>query len=771
MSDQIDLYMRIQLFNDGGIESRLLFVALTPLVVSAIALVAYLTQLSYNDIGSSLRLKGITIARQLGPAAQYGLLSGNIVELRRLAQTVVSQPDVSSITFYDRYALPVVSEGHPKTRLAPTSMTDGWTEPGVDGDTLVFHSKVWSSHPPLDAPHAGAIPTHPSTPLLGSLTIELSRNNATKRNHEILLLTVGSCLLVLLAAALFARRLARDISEPVIALENAIREMRAGQLSTRVRPHPAKTLRSLEDGINSMAESLEAMHRENKKALSSREVELREQYEFAEALLKAQSDAGLGMVIIDGGRINLANDAALTLLGYTLEELSRLENFTDLVVQQDSEKFLHLYHNILEDGQSAKRADVNVITRSGSVVTVAAVSFKMQRRDFQYVVILGIDVTQRKRDAERLRRAYAELEAEKETAQRASIAKSRFLAASSHDLRQPLHALSLFTAQLQERLTEQDQIGLIEQIKAAHDAMSALLNSLLDISKLDLADLTPQTQPVKLGPLLQQVAANHRQAATDKQLRLTIMPTSLWGLSDPQYLARIVSNLLANAVHYTNSGEILVGARRAGGSVRIEIWDTGIGIAPGHLPHVFQEFFQVSNPERDARKGLGLGLAIVNRLAVMLGHSITVRSRQNKGSTFGVLLLRSSPDNKVTVPAKHPGDFDARILIAIDDDSIRNLLEDMLCKWGCSVIGSNCNSLRSPFYAKAHDVMICDRPCLEKLAVILPPKDMADARLILVAADLDVDQRFLLQEPIILPTPIRPAKLRALLQHLLAKAS
>jgi len=760
--------MRAQFSKSSGIESRVLFIALTPVIATAITLAAYFTQQRYQDIESSLLLRGTTITRQLGPATQYGLLSGNLDELRLLAKIVASEPDVSSITFYDHQGIPIVSEGHSTTKLVPANMDGGWMRPTGHDDNLVFHLKVLSAAPDLLDSNFEPHTTSSSAVMLGSLTLEVSRDNVTQRKHEILLVTIGSTLLILLAAALLSRRLGRDFSRPVVTMENALRQIREGYLNTRVRPHPAKTLRSLEDGINSMAESLEGVLSQKREALTSMEAELREQYGFADALLKAQSDAGLGMVIIHNDKISLANDAALTLLGYTLEEISHLEHFTDLVVHQDSEKFLHLYNNTLEDGQTAARADINVITRSDSIVTLAAVSFKIQRKNVQYVVILGFDITQRKRDAERLRLSYAELQREKENAQQASIAKSRFLAAASHDLRQPLHALSLFTAQLQERVTTEEQTRLIEQIKAANDAMSTLLSSLLDISKLDLADLIPQTQPVELHPLLQQVVANHRQSATDKQLHLAVVTTSLWGLSDPQYLARIVSNLLANAIHYTNEGGILVGARRAGRSIRIEICDTGIGIAPEHLPHVFQEFFQVSNPERDSRKGLGLGLAIVNRLAVMLGHSITVRSRQNKGSTFGVLLPKSSPGNTNTMAAKNPGEFDARILVAIEDDSTRDLLEDILKKWGCSVIVANCNSLRSPFYAKAHDVMICDRRCLEKLAVILPPKDVADARFVVVANDMAIERTELGYELDFLTTPIRPAKLRALLQHILS---
>ena len=182
--------------------------------------------------------------------------------------------------------------------------------------------------------------------------------------------------------------------------------------------------------------------------------------------------------------------------------------------------------------------------------------------------------------------------------------------------------------------------ALAGQIGAATGAMGELLDALLEVSRLDTEDIAPQRQALALGPLLESIVAAQRQSAEAKGLRIACVGTQAWTESDPHLLRRLLGNLVANAVRYTHQGGVVVGVRREGAGLRIEVWEHGIGIDAGQLPLVFQEFYQVANRERDAGKGLGLGLAIVERLARMLGHALHAHSRPRRGSVFGVSVPR-----------------------------------------------------------------------------------------------------------------------------------
>ncbi|MEK9804379.1 MAG: ATP-binding protein, partial [Curvibacter sp.] len=221
--------------------------------------------------------------------------------------------------------------------------------------------------------------------------------------------------------------------------------------------------------------------------------------------------------------------------------------------------------------------------------------------------------------------ATVELRAKKEEAETATRAKSRFLAAASHDLRQPIHALGMFVARLAQLPHDRETRHLIGNLEASVRAMQDLLDALLDISRLDADAVRVQLQPVPLAPLFEQLRGALMPVATDKGLRLRVRDSALWVQSDPTLLHRILLNLVSNALRYTGHGGVLVGCRRSrGGShVWIEVWDTGVGIAPEHQQDIFREFYQIGNPERDRSKGLGLGLNIVDRTARLLGHEPT----------------------------------------------------------------------------------------------------------------------------------------------------
>ncbi|WP_142850124.1 ATP-binding protein [Telmatospirillum sp. J64-1] len=223
-------------------------------------------------------------------------------------------------------------------------------------------------------------------------------------------------------------------------------------------------------------------------------------------------------------------------------------------------------------------------------------------------------------------------------AQRAQEAKSRFLAAASHDLRQPLQATRLFLDVLMLRQKDEKLREVTERAVEALEGANSLLNTLLDVSTLEAGIVKPEIRDLPVNQILIALARDCAPEAMAVGLRLSMVPCSAVVRSDPVLLQRMVRNLVVNAIRYTGEGRILLGCRRRGDRLSIEVWDTGPGIPEDRLNLIFEDFYQIGNPERDRRKGLGLGLSIVQRTGELLGHRIWVRSRLGKGSAFGVVV-------------------------------------------------------------------------------------------------------------------------------------
>ena len=237
---------------------------------------------------------------------------------------------------------------------------------------------------------------------------------------------------------------------------------------------------------------------------------------------------------------------------------------------------------------------------------------------------------------QRIREATADLATKKDMAERAHHAKSRFFAAASHDLRQPLHALSLFVAALKARNHQTEAQTLIENIEASTAAMALLFNALLDISRLDAGAIEVHPVHFPLQKMLRELEQQFGAVAAEKHLRLRFRPCDITLYSDPLLIERILVNLIANAIRYTDDGGVLVACRRRDRMVRLSVIDSGRGIPPDQQESVFHEFVQLHNPARDRSKGLGLGLAIVSRLGRLLGHRVDLRSRPDHGSMFSI---------------------------------------------------------------------------------------------------------------------------------------
>jgi signal transduction histidine kinase len=301
-------------------------------------------------------------------------------------------------------------------------------------------------------------------------------------------------------------------------------------------------------------------------------------------------------------------------------------------------------------------------------------------------VLTYADISDRKRREEAL-------EAARQVAEQANTAKTRFLATASHDLRQPTHALGLFFAALAEKVRNAETEPLIKPIEDAIDAVDTMLNALLDISKLDAGVVQPKIGPVAIAGLFQRLEAEYQSMAQENGNNLRVRPCQAIVQSDAAMLERMLRNLIANALRYTLKGRVLMAARQCGTRLRIEVYDTGSGIPANKLDDIFQEFYQLGNPERDRRQGLGLGLAIVKRLAALLGHEITVRSRLGHGSRFAITvpLARKAPRQTALPTPVTPGLElkDRRVLVLDDDTTILAAMESLLSSWGCQVNTAN----------------------------------------------------------------------------------
>lgn len=392
------------------------------------------------------------------------------------------------------------------------------------------------------------------------------------------------------------------------------------------------------------------------------------------------------------------------------------------------------------------------------------------------------------RMAAQLQESYSNLEQRIEERTRqltsANQAKTRFLAAASHDLRQPMHALGMFISQLRDMISFPEARKIVDHAELSVAAMESLLNALLDISKLDAGILTPKFEDFPIAILLDRMENSFGPSAREKGLNFRVMPCSAWVHSDPVLLERILMNLVSNAMRYTERGGIVIGCRRRGEHLRIEVWDSGSGIPKDKQREIFQEFFQLANPERDRTKGLGLGLAIVERLARLLNHRLNVKSMPGKGSVFTIEAPRvegsSATDAGPAMPAA-PSALDNVFVLVVDDEAmVREGMRGLLASWGCHVLTAASGEealARLEEHERMPDLIISDYrlpdnetgiEAIQRIQASLPVEipavlisgDTAPERL----AEAKASGYHLLHKP------VQPARLRTLLSRVLSEA-
>jgi signal transduction histidine kinase/ActR/RegA family two-component response regulator len=378
-----------------------------------------------------------------------------------------------------------------------------------------------------------------------------------------------------------------------------------------------------------------------------------------------------------------------------------------------------------------------------------------------------------------------ELTQQRDMAEQAYRTKARFLAAASHDLRQPMQALSIFHELLRHEPQTQRGTELLASAEQSAEAMNKLLNALLDVSRLDANVIKADFRPFSMQTLLTEMANEFQPIAERKGIRLRVMPCSAIVVSDPTLLGQALRNLLSNAIRYTPSGRVLVGCRRRRGRLVIEVIDTGIGIAGDQHSAIFGEFYQVNNKARERQQGIGLGLSIVERVLRLLDHPLTLRSEPERGSCFAVsvplAVAADGPPRALPGPEPVPagGSLSGRQILMIDDDeAIRDGMGALLQDWGCQVMvaGSIAEALaRIDAGESTLDAVISDMGLpgsgsgIDAIAAI---RERHGNRLpaLLVTGDTSKSAMQAAREAdlIMLHKPIKPARLRAALTEVIA---
>ena len=406
---------------------------------------------------------------------------------------------------------------------------------------------------------------------------------------------------------------------------------------------------------------------------------------------------------------------------------------------------------------------------------------------FQTAILLEDVVNERtnrlRRALQQIEQANYELRVAKESAEEADLSKTRFLAAATHDLLQPLNAARLSISILTDELADSDSSKLIAQTEHSLETVERLLRALLDISKLDAGVMRPHIGGLALSKILESLKIDFSATADARGLELRVVPSSLIVRSDAVLVHRILQNFLSNALRYTQQGKVLVGCRLKDETVRIEVWDTGVGIDPEEHEAIFEEFYRIGASDDAAAHRLGLGLAIVSRIARVLGHEIGLRSYPGEGSVFWVDVpmwgrQRLDISNAVAAPPVPDRLLNDCVVAVIEDEAnVLAALDLRLQRWGCAtIIASDVDELveRVKQADKPPDIIVADyhlggeRTGLDAIHAIRQ-LDRFEVPAIVVTADHSPStyQRVLLANCRPMTKPVNPAELRAVMNSLI----
>jgi len=661
-----------------GIEKQTLFVALLPILLMAVLLENYLIHSRFTDLENALLERSQLLVRQIASSSEYAVFANNTALLQQNVDAALAQPDVSRVVVLDASSR-LLTDGTGGERAqyeALFSRANASNPVYQDENVLVLYDPIAATQIKMDDldRESGLTPAPSSAKPLGAVIIEINKQRLNGKKREILLYSLVITLLVLTAALVLALWVARGITHPIKRMSQAIRRFGEGDLDTRISIQPkVLELNELAAGFNEMAhrlqhhqEILEARVAERTSALAASEHESRTLIENTPDTI-ARYDRDCRRVYANPAFAAMAGGERAALLGKTPTEFPG-GPASQLYEARIAEVFATGRDALFElkwTGRDGKKicSSIRLTAErdlSGTVVSVLAV---------------GRDIT--------------ELNESRDELTRKELAKSRFLAAAGHDLRQPLAAANLFIDALKFTQPSPEQSEVIQRLDQTMATFNELLDALLDISKLDAGIIKPKYSSFNAIQVFNWLEQNFEPMARKKQLEFRLhfsMKEALVIHSDIDLVKSVLMNLVSNAIKYTPQGAILVSARRRGADVLFQVWDTGIGIKHEHIDHIFDEFYQINNPERDRSGGLGLGLAISKRAISLLGETITCRSRIGRGSVFEFRLPLERSLGAVSTQSVSKPSFEnvsqisfaqGKRFVIVEDDA---LVAEAICK-------------------------------------------------------------------------------------------
>lgn len=779
----------------SSIRQQTLLIALLPMLLAVVLLDSYFLYSRFNSMAASMIERAELLAKQVGSSSEYALFSGNQELLRQEVTATLKQKDVAAIAIQDKFGNIIAYAGNALSD-EESKLINSHPAFGMILDTSNY---FWLKEPivsqTIDLNDFDAINEPASTRSLGLVLVKMSKMSMQQERLSV----VGASLLIsmlLFGLTVFiVLRVSRRIVNPIKALNHVVRRIGEGELDMRLSPAPAiSELGELTQGINEMAKQLQ----QDKRVLEGQSELLRASEERLNEIITTMP---VSLFIKDAqGRITQMNSACEAQWGVLFENIAGTDGGrffppAQVVDFMANDKEVFAGRKMVNFEESVWNSEIK---QNRTLHTFKKPVYGAKGEPL-YLIGMSVDISERKLAEIRLKQLNEQLEArieeatralrlKKEDAESANYDKTRFLAAASHDLRQPMHALGLFVGELQSKLTTPEQRKIVGKVEESVDALSNLLDALLDISKLDAGVVTPNVMEFSIENLLEHIARDYVPLAERKGIALQVVPNSAVVCSDPVLLERILVNLISNAIRYTpNGGTVLLVCRRRRDKLRIEVRDNGIGIPTSEQGNIFREFVQLANKERDRSKGLGLGLAIVDRIARLLHHEISLRSEENRGSVFAVSVPMMDapihePEQRILTTniageQSSPSEFDNMDVLVIDDDAlVRKSTQGIIESWGCSVsMAASLNEVKEIHGKADFDLVICDYRLPDGDGVEIADWIKAHFRIqplfILISGDTSPDVLRMVNERGIqlLHKPVRPAKLRSLIQFLISQ--